>query len=79
MYFRDPNANNNGNWNCDIIGCLHDVKNLDILSVHLYGSSFAARMAKAESYAYDAGKAFMVDEYGKRFSYTWIGDFSKNC
>jgi hypothetical protein len=79
MYFRDPNANNNGNWNCDIIGCLHGVKNLDILSVHLFGSNLAARMALAESHAYDAGKAFMVDEYGERFLFTLIIDFSKNC
>lgn len=69
FFLRDNNANyNGGDWNCDSTSsakCLKNVQNLDILSVHFYGGNFAPLMAGSESYAFNAGKAFMVDEFGK--------------
>jgi hypothetical protein len=65
LFHRDNNANyNGGDWHCDS-GCLKNVQSLDILSVHYYGGDFANTMTKSESYAYKAGKAFIVDEFGK--------------
>jgi len=61
----DNNANyNGGDWSCVNNDCLKNVQNMDILSVHYYGGDFSGKMARSENIAYDAGKAFIVDEFG---------------
>jgi hypothetical protein len=65
VIYRDNNANyNGGDWYCENNNCLKNVQNMDILSVHYYGGDFAGNMARSENIAFNAGKAFIVDEFG---------------